>query len=293
VSGAGVTTPARPTLVIFSDLDGCLLDATTYEFEPARPALREIERAGVPLVLCSSKTRPEMEVLAARLGLCAPFVVENGGAIVVPDGSRYGGVPGAVPDNGARVARLGVERSILVQALREIGAETGLELRGFSQMTASEAAAWTGLPRHAAVFALRRQYDEPFVVMGEKGRAAELAAGAERRGFVVTRGGRFFHLSGRVDKGLAVRVLASCFGTGDRPCRSVALGDAENDLSMLLAVDVPILVPRPDSSVDERLAQALPGARIAPAPGPVGWNAAVLEVLRGERTARAPAGASR
>jgi mannosyl-3-phosphoglycerate phosphatase len=282
----------RPALVVFSDLDGCLLDATTYEYEAALPALSELERAGVPLVLCSSKTRAEMEVLAARLGLCAPFVVENGGAIVAPHGSLCE-PPGAVLEDGALVVPLGARRPVLVQALGDISVETGLELRGFSQMKPSEVAAWTGLPRHAAVFAMERRYDEPFVVMGEKPLGNALVEAAERRGLVITRGGRFFHLSGRVDKGLAVRLLAACFGTADRPPRTAALGDAENDLSMLRSVDVPVIVPCPDGSVDERLAQALPDARIAPAPGPVGWNAAVLELLRNEAGSRAGAGAGR
>ena len=49
-----------------------------------RPARRldALRRAGVPLVLCSSKTRAEMEPLAAAIGATGPLVVENGGAIV-------------------------------------------------------------------------------------------------------------------------------------------------------------------------------------------------------------------
>jgi hypothetical protein len=60
----------------------------------------------------------------------------------------------------------------------------------------------------------------------------------------------------------------------------VGLGDSANDVGMLREVHRPILVPRPDGNVDEALLAALPEAEQAPAPGPAGWNAAVLGVLR-------------
>jgi mannosyl-3-phosphoglycerate phosphatase len=57
--------------VVVTDVDGCLLDET-YRWEPARPALDALKKRGIPLVLCSSKTRAEMEPLHADLGLDAP-----------------------------------------------------------------------------------------------------------------------------------------------------------------------------------------------------------------------------
>src|SRR5262245_16745201 len=71
-------------LLVFTDLDGCLLDEHTYSWERARPALEALRARGVPLLLCSSKTRSEMEALARELGLAWPYVVENGGAFVIP-----------------------------------------------------------------------------------------------------------------------------------------------------------------------------------------------------------------
>jgi mannosyl-3-phosphoglycerate phosphatase len=43
-----------PPFIVFSDLDGCLLDRRTYSAEAARPAVEALADAGVPLVLCSS-----------------------------------------------------------------------------------------------------------------------------------------------------------------------------------------------------------------------------------------------
>ena len=101
----------------------------------------------------------------------------------------------------------------------------------------------------------------------------------------VTRGGRFHHLTGTSDKGLAVRMVLQLL-PHEPHGRTVGLGDAANDLPMLEAVDRPIVMPRRDGTVDVALAAALPGAERAPAPGPAGWSAAILGILRGESLAR-------
>src|SRR3990172_5211841 len=73
-------------LVIFTDLDGSLLHPKSYSFEDAAPALELIRERGIPLVLCSSKTRAELEVYRQRLGNHHPFIAENGGGIYIPEG---------------------------------------------------------------------------------------------------------------------------------------------------------------------------------------------------------------
>lgn len=53
----------RPCLVVFTDLDATLLDEETYGYEAAAPALQELRRLGAPLVLCTGRTRAEVEPL--------------------------------------------------------------------------------------------------------------------------------------------------------------------------------------------------------------------------------------
>jgi hypothetical protein len=49
---------------------------------------------------------------------------------------------------------------------------------------------------------------------------------------------------------------------------------------MLRAASVAVLIPGPDGEFAPELLEALPNAMRAPAPGPPGWNAAVLDLLR-------------
>jgi mannosyl-3-phosphoglycerate phosphatase len=250
-----------------TDLDGSLLD-DSYRFEPARPALAAIAVARAGLVLASSKTRAEMEPLAAELGSISPLIVENGGAVLIPRA-----------EGGYETIARGTPHDHLRAALAAIGRETETALRGFSELGLDTVAELTGLDPAAAALALAREHDEPFV-LSDPSRASAVAAAATRRGLRVTRGGRFFHLTGDTDKGRALRQLLDLLG---RPRESIGLGDALNDLPLLQAVDRPIVIPGRDGRVEPGLAAALPKAELAPAPGPVGWNAAVLAVLAGGR----------
>jgi mannosyl-3-phosphoglycerate phosphatase len=278
------------TRVVITDLDGTLLDGETYDVRPAQPGLDALRERRVSVVLCSSKTRAEMEPLARELGLDAPLIVENGGAIVLRARMLPFVPPGGRQDGDHLVVPLGSTRDVLLAALDGVAKEAGVAVRSFSAMTPGEVAKRTGLDPEAATRALKREWDEPFVVEpeGGQGTTLRLEEAARRRGLRVTHGGRFYHLTGTSDKGLAVRMLLKLL-PHDPHGRTVGLGDAANDLPMLETVDRPILMPRKDGTVDAALAAALPGAERAPEPGPAGWSAAILGVLAGESLPQVPA----
>lgn len=258
--------PLRP-LALVTDLDGCLLDEQTYSWHAARPALEALQRRAVPLLLASSKTRSEMVLLALEIGTVAALVVENGGAIVPLHAIRGLAAP----------VVLGERRDVLVAALAAIATETGVRVRGFSSMKPEDLSALSGLGLEAARRALDREYDEPFVL--EQGDPGVFARAAAARGMAHTRGGRFEHLTGRTNKGLALRLLRERARHAGWDASWLALGDSPNDLAMLAEADRAVIVPRPDGRADPALFAALPHARVAEQPGPVGWNRAVLQAL--------------
>jgi len=273
------------SLIVFTDLDGCLLEEATYRFEAAAEALAALSRAGVPLVPVTSKTRLEVEALARDLGLTGPSIVENGGAIVAPRDLVVAVPPGARVEGDVVIVPLGVPRANLVAALRDISRETKAPVRGFATLPHEEIHRLTNLEGESLERALAREYDEPFVPDDDLA-IPRLTEAAAARGFKVTRGGRFCHLTGRIDKGQAVTRLLELVSAGGRRFTSVALGDSPNDLEMLAAVDRPIVIPRPDGRPDPAIAAGLPLAERAPHPGPRGWNQAVLAVLGGGRLPR-------
>lgn len=266
-----IQSPARSgsPLMIVTDLDGTLLDDRDYSFEAARPALSRIVELGVTLTLASSKTRFEMEAISRELGIRGPMIAENGGLLLTPVG-----------DTAYEVELDGTDRGDLARSLAEISRETGARLLGFSELDWTGVSAFTGLSPVAARLALERERDEPFV-LHRPVLADRIARAAERRGLRISRGGRFFHLTGPHDKGTALRRLLDHFSSEGAMPRTIGLGDAANDLPFLRLVDRPILIPAWNSVVRHEVAEAMPGAERAPLPGPAGWNAAVLAVLAG------------
>jgi mannosyl-3-phosphoglycerate phosphatase len=264
-------------MLVFSDLDGTLLDARTYAFEPARPALEALREAGVPLVFSTSKTRAETERWRQVLANVHPFIVENGGAAFIPEG--YFGAEARFDRrvDGYEVLEFGRPYAEIRRALMEIGAETGLRLRGFGDMTVEEIATRSGLDPQMAALAAKREYDEPFMGIEDETLPWVIRA-AEERGLQVVSGGRFRHLLGGCDKGRAVRALRSLYEIDRGPVEAIGLGDSANDEPMLRAVDLPVLVRKPDGSLFEPF--DLPGLVIAPYAGPEGWRSAVLSLLR-------------
>src|SRR5262249_39570829 len=77
----GSRQPRMAERIVFSDLDGTLLDARTYDWRPAERALARLAELGVPVILTSSKTRAEIEEWRRTLGNREVFVSENGGGI--------------------------------------------------------------------------------------------------------------------------------------------------------------------------------------------------------------------
>jgi mannosyl-3-phosphoglycerate phosphatase len=240
--------------------------------------MKRLEERAIPWILCTSKTRAELLPLRRDLGHRHPFIVENGGAILIPEG--YFTVPFSAdpPADGYRTIRIGLPYTRLRTGLKEIAEETGIVLNGFGDMDENEIARRTGLSATEAGLAKIREYDEPFILKGTPEQQQSVLSRIESRGFRWTKGGRFYHLTGDNDKGRAVKIVSEIYRRQYGPIVTVGLGDSLNDLPMLSAVDRPILVQRPDGGYEN--AMALSGLERAEGIGPVGWNRAVLGLLK-------------
>lgn len=270
-------------LVVYTDLDGCLLDSTTFSYEPATPALEALRSQRIPLVLVSSKTRAEIEPLRQRLSHHDPFIVENGAAVFVPRGLFDFPLERARVRTSYDVIELGLPYSILRDVLKQIEKNVATPLRGFGDLSVDEVMQMTGLSRQDAFLAKQREYDEPYLLEGPTALIEEVCRQIVVRGLRWTKGGRFFHLTGDNNKGQAAALLLRCYqrqrqflGDSDR-IETVGIGDSVNDAPLLAVVDHPILVQKPDGSYDPDI--HIPGMIRASGIGPIGWNHAVQELL--------------
>jgi len=269
-----------PQLLIFSDLDGTLLDHETYQWEEAGEALDLCRAYRIPVIPVSSKTRAEIEVIQNRLRLGGPFVSENGGGIFFPL-ERFSDPPGtdfAISDKYWKLS-LGTPYAELVDALKDLKRILGWTIRGFSDMTINEIMGLTGLNHQEARLASLREFDEPFIVPEGDLDPRLLEKEILKKGLRLSLGGRFHHLHGKNDKGEAVDKISSWYRKTNPDIITVALGDSPNDFSMLKRVEHPILIHSArtgPSSID-----GIPNLRRTQKTGPSGWNEAVLDILKG------------
>lgn len=268
-------------LLILTDLDGSLLDASTYSHQPAEEALDGLRRLNCPLVLVSSKTRAEIEPIRFRLNNHCPFAAENGGGVFIPKGYFPFPIENSVLRGEYQVIECGTPYITLRVALKEMGQQLGCSLQGFGDLSAEDIARHTGLSPADAHLAKQREYDEPFIVPGDEDLLDLLRGLAEARGLQCTRGGRFYHLMGTNDKGRAGRLILDYFqqlaAMENVEFVTVGIGDSLNDLPLLEVVDRPVLVQKPDGTYDPGV--CVPNLLRAPGIGPHGWNRAVLDLL--------------
>jgi mannosyl-3-phosphoglycerate phosphatase len=258
--------------VVISDLDGTLLDHNTYSFEAALPALTLLERRRVPVVYCSSKTRREMEHWRRLTGNRHPFIVENGGAVLVPRDYFTLPIPSARQLEDFLIIELGTPYPELVCALDEASRSTGCRVRGFHAMTSDEVARECELTMSAAELARAREFDEPFLVL-DVDKEGDLLSAIEAMGKRCTRGGRFYHITGENSKATALTILLESYRKTGHFVRSIGIGDGLNDAPFLNLVDVPILIRTPWL---EKLQAFVPRGIPTSLSGPRGWNEAIL-----------------
>lgn len=269
---------STPRIVLFTDLDGSLLDADTYSFDGARAALDELRRRSIPIVACTSKTAAETRHFLARLEVDAPFIVESGAGVYLPERDFAGLGPRGEARNGWRLVKLAVGYGEVIGALAEIRRSVQATVRGFHDLTAQEVADETGLSLEMARLARARDFDEPFRLEPERA-ASGLEALAARRGLRMSRGGRFWHLHGDTDKGRAVKLVLSLYAERWGSIRSIGAGDSAMDLPLLEAVEIPVVVARPDGTYDPILKERLRKPVLSKVPGAAGWSRGVLKAL--------------
>jgi len=264
-------------LLVFTDLDGTLLEFETYSFKAALPALKLIKEESIPLIFCSSKTMSEIELYRKRIGNDDPFISENGGGIFIPKGYFSQKFKYDKTARGYEIIELGTSYIKLIEVLKSIKRESGLNIKCFSEMTTEEVSGYTGLDERLAKLSKRRHFDEPFLIFGNEKESIYVRTEIIRRGYNHTEGGIFHHIMGKNDKGKAVKILIRIFKKKYPKLLSVALGDSFNDLPMFEVVDKAILLKNPDGEYDSRI--KLTNMIFADGVGPKGWNQAVLALL--------------
>lgn len=252
----------HPATIVFTDLDGTLLDHESYSAAAAAPALARLTQANIPVILASSKTAVEMIAIRETLGLAQyPAIVENGA--------------GRLPAHQNTETPSGD-----YQKLRQILSGLDPQLRrgftGFGDWDTAEIAKQTGLAPDQAELAGQRQFSEPGLWHGTADALSRFLATLSAKGVCARQGGRFLTLSFGASKADQMATLCAAYGA----VRSIALGDAPNDIEMLQAADIAVVIANPHHASLPPLPREPDPCVLRPAAaGPAGWNDAIFQIL--------------
>lgn len=254
-------------MLIFSDLDGSLLDHDTYDWQPASPWLRSLKQHNIPVIITTSKTVNETTQVQQELGLeNCPFIAENGASIELPESwRRHADYPRKLFSTGY------VEICALLERLR---LENHFNFSGFSTLADSDVATLTGLSLAQAKRARQRQASEPVLWHDDSDALQRFIHQLDCHGLALTQGGRFYHVMGKgVSKGCSALWLRHQYQQiTHTPFVTLGLGDGPNDISLLRTTDYAVVI-KSQNQQHITLGDAFTGkAYFTHQTGPTGWS---------------------
>jgi mannosyl-3-phosphoglycerate phosphatase family protein len=266
--------PSPLPVVVFSDVDGVLCDPHTPAFADAARALSSLAPSSASLVLCSKKTRAEVESIQQALGIHHPFVCESGGAAFVPTGYFGFDLPHAREVAGYQAVEFGRGQREILPALRRAARRAGVDMVAFSDLSVDEVA------RHCQLSLLQARLAK-LLEYGERFRVCDRRANARRRLFDALQalrlrcvaGEHYDYVGAPVENSVGVALLRTLYQRAHGAVVTVGLADAQADDNVLHLVDRRVIVG------DER--PECGGIDVA------GWARAIVEAVEEVRGARA------
>lgn len=280
-------TEAEIQYLVFTDLDGSLLDHRSYSYAEALPQLLKLESLHIPILFVSSKTGAEIAQLRQEMGNTHPFIVENGAAVFIPEYYFPVQPPQTRLVEGYWVYDMSEPRTRWLQLLASLESEYADEFDYFYQVGPAGIVAMTGLTLAQAEQANARQYSEPVRWLGSDDRKTQFVERLLASGASVQTGGRFMAVSGKHDKGSALSWLRAVYKNSSPGANisDLAIGDSHNDCAMLEVAESALLVRSPvhDFPVLQRSDQGVIHSKEI---GPAGWAEGVEKWLCKTRSSK-------
>lgn len=261
-------------------MDGSLLDHYTYEFDDARTTLQYLSNKQIPVIPITSKTQAELEKLRVDLDNHHPFIVENGAAIYIPKGYFNHQPEGTKEDSHYWIKTFVERRSYWQAMIEQVRGPFKNQFKTFAEANITGIMEMTGLSHDAAKLAAQRQYGEPLSWMGSTEHKKLFINKLILLGANVLEGGRFIHVSGKTDKGVALTWLANLYQQAFQlnKITTVALGDSGNDIAMLEVADYAVLIRSPVHGLP--IVNRKENLFITTEEGPKGWAEGVNQIIK-------------
>ncbi len=225
----------KKQIIIFTDLDGSLLNKDTFKFDEIEDYFRELVSKGVKIIPNSSKTEAELSDFNKQYNLNLSFIAENGSSI---HGLNL--INEHLPNFISMSRTLEKIYEIYNQ---NIPSDLKQKIILISELNYKEQEKIFGLPLNKIKLAMKRKHSIPIKFDGSEIEKNELIKVINDAGLTVQTGGRIMNICDNVNKSKAtVKTLKLISNEIKNDIITIGVGDNQNDVDMLKETDYSCLV---------------------------------------------------
>jgi mannosyl-3-phosphoglycerate phosphatase len=264
--------------VIFTDIDGTLLDSRYPDMNKMIELVEMTLQNGIHLIFCSSKTELEQNKIKSEVYLHEPYIVENGGATFIPlNYFEKTEITNSRISQNNYIIETGGSAVKIRTLLKQIKNKYDIDFTGVSDLSISELSKITHLSHEYASRMMDRKYSETIVQIDNM-KFTDFAKIIEEEGLKIIPGNQYFDITLGNDKGTGVSILIDLFRKEySNNVVFFGIGDSRNDEPMLTLVDVPMLVQKFDGNWENLEFEKLEKINGI---GSTGWEIALELILK-------------
>lgn len=253
-------------VIIFTDLDGSLLDRKKFHFGIAKQYIHELIARGILLIPNTSKTEEEIKSFLKELNIKIPFISENGSAI-----HNINLIKKTLP----KKITLARPKKIIYKIFNKNIDKSIIEKCDFVfKMTKKNQTKVLGLKGKKLEASLQRKFTFPFVFKGSSKQKQILLNNSNKLGISFQDGGRVINLGDKVTKGLALKKIVKLLKQNEKKKLStIAVGDSINDISMLNYSNYPCIISNRSIKIKNK------NTLFTNKPAPMGWITIVKKAM--------------
>ena len=226
----------KKEVLIFTDLDGSLLNNETFKFDEIKNFLLKCLNNGIKLIPTSSKTDLEIQQFINELNYNIPYISENGSSIHNLDILK--------PDISKKIILARPLAEIQKIFIENINTKLLSYCSLLSEMDIEKQTKILGLSKKKLKASMNRNYTFLINFNGGKEAIEQLNIACNKLGLAINQGGRVFSVGDNVNKSIAVKKTLNVLSNYQdfKDVITIGIGDSPNDLEMLEYVDFPCLI---------------------------------------------------
>ena len=225
----------KKQIIIFTDLDGSLLNKDTFRFDEIEDYFRELISKGIKIIPNSSKTEAELSDFNNQYNLNLSFIAENGSSIH--------GLNLMHKNLSEKISLSKSTDQIYTIYNENIPSNLKNKITFILKLNSKEQQEIFGLPLDKMMLALKRNYSLPIQFVGNEIEKNEFIKIIKHVGLTVQTGGRIMNICDNVNKSKAMsKALKLISKKLEGEIVTIGVGDNENDIEMIKQSNYPCLV---------------------------------------------------